>query len=465
MCNVTIGSQQLNVPSGKLLSEFLIDNGFAVVHTCGGRGVCGKCKVRVNGESVLSCKYVINNDITVELPLYSEVESVTGVEKSKRYSQNMCYALDVGTTTLALALVSLDNKEVVDVAACTNPQVKFGGDVISRIDYCRQNDVDDLQKSVVEGINKLINRLGNVWCDQMLVSGNTTMLHVLFGKNPTSMGVAPYTPEFLDSKIIKGNDIVVNCVNTIKSIPCISSFVGADLVAGLNLVDKPTDGKYNLLVDLGTNAEIVLFSKDKVLCTSAAAGPCFEGANISCGIGAIDGAVKSFELKGSAPAFTTVSDQRAVGICGTGLVDIVSELRKNNIIDESGYMDCEVYNITDDVFINQQDIRQYQLAKSAVCSAVITLMNMQKLSFSEIDKLYISGGFSGGLNIQNAVETGLLPSKLKEKAVPLNNSSLLGTVKYALEGNNLLELISNAHYVDLATNSEFSELFISNLEF
>ena len=113
MCKVTINNQQFNVPSGKLLSEFLIDNGFNVVHNCGGRGVCGKCKVIVNGENVLSCQYRINNDITVELSETGDVESVTGTEKSKRYSRNMCYAFDIGTTTLALALVSLDNKEVV----------------------------------------------------------------------------------------------------------------------------------------------------------------------------------------------------------------------------------------------------------------------------------------------------------------------------------------------------------------
>lgn len=462
MCKVTINNQQFNVPSGKLLSDFLIDNGFAVVHTCGGRGVCGKCKVIVNGESVLSCKYVINDDITVEIPLRSEVESVTGVEKSKRYSQNMCYALDVGTTTLALALVSLDNKEVVDVATCTNPQVKFSGDVISRIDYCRQNGVDDLHKSVIDGVNKLINRLGNVCCDEMYVSGNTAMLHILLGVNPTSMSVAPYTPIFLNSKNIKGNDIGINCVDTIISLPCISAFVGADLAAGLNFVGKPVDEKFNLLVDLGTNAEIILFSKDKVLCTSAAAGPCFEGANISCGMSATKGAIYSFKLNKS---IKTIFDTEPEGICGTGLIDIICELVENNIIDETGYMPCETYNITEKVYINQMDVRQYQLAKSAVYSAIITLMHIGDVEYSDIDKIYISGGFSAKINIENAIKTGLLPFELKEKTKPINNSSLLGTVKYGIEKNNLSDYIKNAQYIDLATNSEFSDLFIRNMEF
>ena len=462
MCKVTINNQQFNVPSGKLLSEFLMDNGFSVMHTCGSRGVCGKCKVIVNGEKVLSCQYRINSDIIVELPLRSEVESVTGVEKSKIYSQNMCYALDIGTTTLALALVSLDNKEVVDVATCTNPQVAFGVDVISRIDYCRQGSADELQKAVVDGINELINTLGNISCNEMYVSGNTTMLHILFGENPTSMGVAPYTPIFLNSKNIKGNDIGINCVDTIISLPCISAFVGADLVAGLNFVGKPVDEKFNLLVDLGTNAEIILFSNDKVLCTSAAAGPCFEGANISCGMSATKGAIYSFGFNNS---IKTISDTEPEGICGTGLVDIISQFLDNDIIDETGYMECEAYNITEKVYINQKDIRQYQLAKSAVYSAIITLMNIGGVEFSNIDKLYVSGGFSAKINIENAVKTGLLPPELKEKTEPINNSSLLGTIKYSIEKNELSDYIKNAQYIDLATNSEFSDLFIRNMEF
>ena len=465
MCKVTINNQQFNVPSGKLLSEFLIDNGFNVVHNCGGRGVCGKCKVIVNGENVLSCQYRINNDITVELSETGDVESVTGTEKSKRYSRNMCYAFDIGTTTLALALVSLDNKEVVDVATCTNPQVIFGNDVISRIDYCRENSVEKLQNAVVDGVNSLIDTLGNISCNEMYVSGNTTMLHILFSENPTSMGVAPYTPKFLGSKNIKGKDIGINCVDTITSLPCISSFVGADLVAGLNFIEKPVGDKFNLLVDLGTNAEIILFSEAKVLCTSAAAGPCFEGANITCGMSATKGAIYSFELKGKTPDFKTILNEKAVGICGTGLIDIISGLLKNSVIDETGYMECEIYNITEKVYINQKDIRQYQLAKSAVYSAIITLMKIGGVEYSNIDKLYISGGFSAKINIENAVKTGLLPPELKEKTEPINNSSLLGTVKYSIDKNELSDYIKNAQYIDLATNSEFSNLFIENMEF
>lgn len=465
MCKVKLNNTEYQVEKGKLLSELLIDNGFDVAHICGGRGVCGKCKVVVNGDSVLSCRYVINEDITVELPVKNDVESATGAEQSNRLSQKMCYALDIGTTTLALALVSVDNNEISGVVTCTNLQNVFGGDVISRIDYSVKNGVGDLQKAVVGGINGLINRLGNVYCDEMYVSGNTAMLHIFFGEDPSSLGVAPYTPRFLESRNVKGKNIGLICTGSVKSLPCIASFVGADLVAGLNFAEKPTKDKYNLLVDLGTNAEIVLFSDKKVLCTSAAAGPCFEGANITCGMSATDGAVCSFEFKNNMPVFKTISGKDAMGICGTGLIDIISELVDNDIIDETGYMECETYKIAENVYINQKDVRQYQLAKSAVYSAVVTLMKIAGVEFSDVEKLYISGGFSAKINMENAVKTGLLPRRLKEKTIPLNNSSLLGTVKYSIEKNELSEYIEKAQYIDLATNSEFSEMFIRNLEF
>jgi uncharacterized 2Fe-2S/4Fe-4S cluster protein (DUF4445 family) len=177
---------------------------------------------------------------------------------------------------------------------------------------------------------------------------------------------------------------------------------------------------------------------------------------------ATNGAIYSFKLNKS---IKTISDTEPEGICGTGLIDIISELVENNIIDETGYMPCETYNITEKVYINQNDIRQYQLAKSAVYSAIITLMHIGDVEYSDIDKIYISGGFSAKINIENAVKTGLLPRELKEKTKPINNSSLLGTVKYGIEKNNLSDYIKNAQYIDLATNPEFSSSFIENMDF
>ncbi len=465
MCKVVIDNREFKVQKGKLLSEVLIDNGFSVMHPCGGRGVCGKCRVLVNGKEELSCQYVINSDITVTLPennIFSESEiTETGV-----VTKNVCFALDIGTTTLALALVSLDENKIIKVATATNPQVAFGADVISRISYCQNNSVTKLKDSLVNEINCMISGFNIKTVPEMYVSGNTTMLHILFGVDPSSMGVAPYKPQFIESRTEKGEAIGINKVCNVISLPCVAAFVGADLVAGINYIGLPSRGKYNLLVDLGTNAEILLFSEDSVLCTSAAAGPCFEGANISCGMSATDGAIYSLFIDDNNKMnIKTISNITPKGICGTGLIDIISELVRCGIIDETGYMDCENYNLTDGVYLSQKDIRQYQLAKSAVYSAIVTLMNIENIEFSQIENMYISGGFSAKINVENATKTGLLPTELKGKTISINNSSLLGTAKFACEKNNLQTYLENARYIDLSMNPNFSNLFIENMEF
>ncbi len=466
MFKVKIENKIYLAEKNELLSDILIKNGLKVPRICGGRGVCGKCKVNVNGKEELSCKYRIKGDIEVLLPKNKEILSPTGADCSGTLSENMCFALDVGTTTLAMASVSIENGSVVKTVTRTNPQIVFGADVISRIDYCNKNGVEVLKKSLIDEINSMTKELYKEKLPVMYVSGNTTMLHILFGENPSAMGVAPYTPRFVKSKTVDGETIGVKNVQKVVSLSCVSAFVGADLVAGLNYVGLPENEKYNLLVDLGTNAEILLFSKDKLLCTSAAAGPCFEGANISCGMSATDGAISEFDIaENGKVCLKTIGDTESYGICGTGLIDVISTLLKNHVIDETGYMECETYAITEKVYVTQKDIRQYQLAKSAVRSAIETLVSICGIDYEQIDKMYISGGFSAKINIDNAVYSGLFPKELKNKATTINNSSLLGTVKFAVEKSALSEFIKNAEYVDLSLNSEFNDLFIQNMEF
>ena len=340
MVNVKIQNQILKSEKGRLLSDFLTDNGFYSAHPCGGQGTCGKCKVTVNGASVLSCRYIIDDDIIVELPDVQQAFE-KDIEFSGEIKGNLSYALDLGTTTLAMALVDVNKKDVLKTVTRPNPQAVFGADVISRIDYCSKNSVRKPQLALVRELNLMALSLGGAFCENLYVSGNTTMLHILFGEDPSSMGVAPYTPQFLNTKTTQGTHIGLKFAKQVKSLPCISTFVGADLVAGLNFTDFPYDDKYNLLVDLGTNAEIVLYSKNKALCTSAAAGPCFEGANISCGMSATDGAVYAFDIDMSNKiSVKTISGKKAEGLCGTGLVDVICVLVEHGIIDETVYMDC-----------------------------------------------------------------------------------------------------------------------------
>lgn len=488
MLKIKVGQDILEAAQGEILSEVLRKYHKFVEQPCGGNGTCGKCKVLVDGEEALSCKYVVQSDISVELLEKGEIASVSGVKEEGKRTEHICLVLDLGTTTLAMALVSLDDKNVISVTTRTNPQIAYGADVMSRIDFCMKNSVVELQEVLVAEINHMIESVCESASCHMVdtsqqsemstlyVAGNATMLHILFGVDPSTIGVAPYKAVFLEEKCEKASSLGINGVQMVQVLPSISSFVGADLVAGMNYVGMPGDGKYNLLVDLGTNAEVVLFSKRATLCTAAAAGPCFEGANITYGMSAIAGAVSEFKIATDVADdqrmtgevkhnIVTIGNVTPTGICGTGLVDIISELVKHHIIDETGYMECEEYKVAEGVFLNQKDVRQFQLAKSAVYSAIVTLMKIQDVSFDEIEHLYISGGFSAKINVKNAMRVGLLPKKLLDKCSAINNSSLLGTISYALEQNELSEFVTNAMYVDLAMDSCFAELFIENMEF
>ena len=462
MYKVRLNNRIVEVPDGTILADILIKSGEKLPHLCGGKGTCKKCLVSVNGKEELSCQYKIKSDIDVVLPKNDDIFSEIGANESGEITESCCFCLDIGTTTLALALVSLDKKEIIKVKTATNPQRAYGGDVLTRIEYCNKNDISELQICLINKINEMIEELGADLANTMYVSGNTTMLHIFFGVDPSSMGVAPYTPVFIESKEINANEIGIKNIKKVISLPCISAFVGADLVAGVNYAELPENNKYNLLVDLGTNAEIILYNENELYCTSAAAGPCFEGANITCGMSATDGAIYSYSYNGN---FDTIGNKTPKGICGTGLIDIIAVLLQNGIIDETGYMESEEFFITETVKITQKDIRQYQLAKSAVYSGLTALLREKVISFEAIENLFISGGFSAKINIDNAVKTGLLPRELKDKVIVLNNSSLLGTVKYACEQNDLSVYLKNAEYIDLSTNEFFSQMFIENMEF
>lgn len=461
MKQVKFNGEILLAEDGETLSHVLMRCGKAVEHPCGGRGICRKCTVTVNGKEELSCRYKVNSDIEVVTSDKDEIYSLTGAEENKTDSKDLCFVLDIGSTTLALALVATDEKKIIKTVTKTNPQRAYGADVISRIEYCRRNSPKKLQQILTEEINRMISVLDVCKVNTLYVSGNTTMLHLLLGEDCSEMGVAPYTPAFIEAKSVDAKAIGINNVEKIETLPCVAAFTGADIVAGMNFIGTPQGEKYSLLVDLGTNAEIVLMGKNGSVSTSAAAGPCFEGANISCGMSAVSGAVYAYKDGKSA----TVGNAKPQGICGTGLVDIIAFLLENGIVDETGYMKNERFELAENLYLTQDDIRQYQLAKSAVFSAISALVKYNAITLCDIDVVYISGGFSAELNIESAVKTGLLPEEFKNKCVCINNSSLLGTVKYACEKNDVKTLAEKTKYIDLSADAFFSDMFINNMMF
>lgn len=463
MHKVTIGEKTLYAHGGEPLSDVLKREGIIHEHPCGGKGACKKCELLVNGKTELSCQYKIHSDIAVSIPKVTDAASTT----TQKASDKKPYALvlDLGSTTLVLALISSDGS-IIDTKTEINPQRTFGADVISRIEYCKKASYKPLQSAIIKKLNDMTEEFNLNESLPLFVAGNTVMLHLFFGKDPTSIGVAPYTPKFLSSLEYDGDKLGLYGVSRAISLPSISSFVGADIVSGLSILPPPKNNKYNILIDLGTNAEIVLFSNDKILCTSAAAGPSFEGANISFGMSALEGALCSFYLDEQGnKTVKTVNGKECIGICGTGLIDVVASLLQNELIDSTGYLDGDIFNITDKVSINTDDVRNLALAKSAICSALITLMENEGVNSRDIDTLFISGGFSTMINVRNATYIGLIPSALADRCIPINNSSLLGAIDHAVSRQDLSCITSKAKYIDLATSERFSSLFIKNLSF
>lgn len=456
--------------SGDNLLQLLLNNGYTIPTDCGRVGKCRKCLVKVDGESVLSCDYNIYKDMTVGLPSTLNDGYLESQTISDEVIRTANVAVDIGSTTVAMSFFS-DEKTLLKKVVFLNPQRKFGADVMSRIDYCTKNGISSLQLELVAKLKTEIDAFCKEFSldkiSKMIVCANTVILHTFFGVDCSSMGAAPYEAVFLESRCVNGSDIGLLNVEVVSSFPCAAPFFGADAVGGIECINSVNPKKPYLFLDLGTNAEIALVTEEKIICTSAAAGPCFEGAEISCGVGAIDGAIKSVDISYGNLKFETVNNKEPIGICGSGLIDAVSQLLKNFIIDKNGTFtdDCDEFELTDKISLAQADIRKFQNAKSAVRAAVETLIVRTELRVNDIETVYIAGGFSENINIENFCRTGLIDEALATKCCSVSNTSLAAAEKAVKDELPINVSANDFQYIDLNDDSLFSELFIKYMDF
>ncbi len=472
MPEILVNGKSFYAPMDEPLSAVLARLGIPADHPCGGRGTCQKCTVLVNGIPELSCQYIIRGNVSVEVEIPATIH-VPALESCPTEApweslpaECASLVLDIGTTTMSLFAVDTRTGHLVWGNSANNPQRAFGADVLSRIAYAAAHGTEPLTSALRAEIQRLMDGVsahtGIPPCP-LYVTGNTTMLHLFLGVDPTPMGAAPYTPAFLEEKHLSPADCGLHGVTSVITLPGISAFVGADLVAGLHYVGLPASpDRWRLLVDLGTNAEILLCNQEKILCTAAAAGPCFEGACISSGMSASGGAICSYDLDGT---WETIDDVPPEGICGTGLVDAVAVLLARGIVDETGHMDTPAFYLCDGVSLIQEDIRQYQLAKSAIHAAIEALVRRAGIAWEDIEQMSIAGGFASLINVENAVRTGLLPRELADRCVPVGNSAFLGTARYAHDRADLTRYTSRAEYIDLSADPYFSERFMEGMLF
>jgi uncharacterized 2Fe-2S/4Fe-4S cluster protein (DUF4445 family) len=299
------------------------------------------------------------------------------------------------------------------------------------------------------------------------------MLHLLLGADPLSLAMVPFKALFLDEQILQGKDLKLNCFPEaeIKLLPSISAYVGADIVAGLASIGPSEKHRNYLFMDIGTNGELALVTRDRIWCCSTAAGPAFEGARISCGMGAVEGAISAFGDEG----YIVIGDEKPAGLCGSGLIDLIAWLCSNGKIDSEGILKNEFEIVPRSesltgqaITINQTDVREVQLAKSAIASGIKILMKQAGCTFDQIDTLFLAGGFGNYINIESAVRIGLIPIEMKKRIIPLGNTSATGALA-ALKSVRFDEAVNRvrdrANLVELANDEDFTLEFAMNMMF
>ncbi len=487
-------TETIRVAENSILLQALRENGYDIYSPCGGNGTCGKCKVWLKGEgSVNACACIVTEPGEILLPdrreariLVEQHEHTISVPFLPGPAVNLAsyphgVALDLGTTTLAFYLVNLVTGALAETRAVVNPQSRFGADVITRINYTAENKggLRELQSIILASINEQLDHFqkrAGIRAEDLVkisVAGNTTMLHLLLGINPISLALAPFTPAFTDARVLAGRDLGLHCHpdGEVKLLPSVSAYIGADIVAGLASLRPGRKGEHSLFMDIGTNGELVLLTPGELLCCSAAAGPAFEGARISCGMAGTEGAISAYGPEG----FTVLGDVRPAGICGSGLIDILAHLLDRGILSRDGLLSGDYVVVPGEetesgrpISVTRQDIREVQLAKAAVAAGIRVLLDEAGLEFEAIDRVYLAGGFGNYIRPGNAMKIGLIPSQLAGKIVPLGNTSGTGAV-LALKSTRFNEVIAGVlartRYIELSGHEGFTEAFALNMDF
>jgi len=415
-------------------------------------------------------------DVTVSL--YDENE-LLNLESGDTTENNYGLAVDIGTTTVVSELIDLNSGRSLDTATALNGQVQFGADVISRIGhaYSGPDQQEELRTSIVKTLNSMIHSLcslnhvdpQNIY--EVVVAGNTVMNHLFLGKPVHTLAVAPFTPSFTLLPPISASDLGLNIYELSKAYisPNIKSFVGGDISAGLIASDFASRKGTHLFVDLGTNGEIVLKTRDRIITTSAAAGPAFEGMNLSSGMLALPGAIHKAEFREKLQ-LTTIQDQPARGICGTGLIDLLSIFLKQGKFLPSGKIQdgSKTIPVTGTIGLTQKDIREVQLAIAAIKTGIQLMLEENNLNAADLDGLLIAGAFGTYMNIQNAMFIGLLPTMPADKIIYVGNAALAGAKAMLVSRPIRKEtesLVKNIEFISLAEKTSFQDVFLNALEF
>ena len=444
-------------------------------------------EIKISLDVLRRLPVILRKSKEINVVYYVDCEIVNIININNINSDMYGIAVDIGTTTITLWLVDLITGEIKSRKTDYNAQIECGLDVITRINYS-QKHLDELRERVLKTVNKLIKNIitGNnidvnkIYCAYM--TGNTIMVHLFLGIVPEYIRLEPYTPAVYGIPMLNALEtgIGINPYAPVKFAPAVGSYVGGDITAGALCTPLCEDkNEIILFLDIGTNGEILLGNNEFILGCACSAGPAFEGGGIEFGMRASKGAIDYFGITEAGEIIIrTIDDAPPAGICGSGIISIMGEMFKCGVIDAAGRFTDKMpdkikkdkkpykFYITDDITISEADIDNLIRAKAAIFSACRTLLNNMGLTFNEIEKIYIAGGFGRYLNIENAKAIGLLPNISKEKIVYLGNTSILGAYQIILseeKENKVKEIADKITYIDLSSEQGYMDEYLAAL--
>ena len=409
-------------------------------------------------------------DITVTLVHRETDWAVVNVESGDQRQHHYGLAVDYGSTTIVMQLIDMNSGMVIDQVKSVNGQTAYGTDILSRITYSLEDasHMEALQQTTVKTFETLLAELAEntgieaAKCPVMIVSGNTTMVQFLLKLNAWPVFASPYAPVCSDPGFFWGKELGMDFDGLIYIIPSASNYIGGDIVSGLLKLDIHKKEETSLFFDIGTNGELVIGSKDWILAGAGAAGPALEGYISRFGMRAADGAIDSVKIEGKALSFTTIGNRKPIGICGSGIIDLLAQMRLNGWINMAGELNPQasprivylkeeqqyaaIYALSEEsashepLYFSQTDIRQYLDTKAAAYTMVECLMETAGVTTDDLSHLYLSGAFTAHSNLESAITIGIFPDIPRENYCVLSNTSLDGARILLLDRSRLQEV-------------------------
>lgn len=579
--------------AGSNLLEVLLANDIFVDNPCNGKGVCGKCRIRItsgnHGDVTetelkllkeeelaqgirLSCMVGVESDITVELlqkerkhevltggyipefefdldiekkiieirkpsledqtPYDDQIREQIGceqiayeavkaasfvpgittvvmhngeviqIEPGDTTGKMYGVAIDIGTTTVVCSLIDMNTGAELAHSSMINAQKHFGLDVLTRITYELEHPEDGvakLQKAIVDSINDMIADacakagVDKTYIYEVSVAANCTMMHMLLGVDATPIGRAPYAPMFVKARELRTSDIGIEAAGgaVLYCLPSVSSYIGADIVAGAYVCELQKATGNVLFIDIGTNGEIVLSKDGKLLSCSCAAGPALEGMNISSGMRAAEGAIEDVKITEHGVEIKVIGDEKPIGVCGSGILAVVKELLKAGLVrktgayiklnklaeddyrlpmmqENEGKREFIMTEFPEKLLITQGDVRQVQLAKGAILSGFIALLEKAGIEMKDLDKVMIAGQFGAHLPADSLTGTGILPFEVEDRLEYVGNSSKTGAYMALMSAKakrDMEELAHQMDYMELGATENYERLFSNCMVF